>query len=69
MNFQSESRWPSIRRNLIVMIVLLAGVSIISLLSARPGDFAAGLPGAVLCGGAAAIVVLGELIVRGRRRS
>ena len=56
------------RKALLIVLVLVAGMTIISLLSGRSGDFEAGLIGMVLGGSIAAIAILPELIIRWRRR-
>jgi hypothetical protein len=56
------------RKTLLIVLVLAVGMTIISLLSGRSGDFEAGLIGGVLGGSIAAIAILPELIIRWRRR-
>jgi len=52
--------WPSIRRNLILLILVLGAMSLYSLFLGRPGDFAAGSVGAIVGGSVALIVLLVE---------
>jgi hypothetical protein len=56
------------RKTLLIVLVLVAGMTIISLSSGRSGDLEAGLIGGVLGGSIAAIAILPELIIRWRRR-
>ena len=56
------------RKTLLVVLVLAAGMTIISLMSGRSGDLEAGLIGMVLGGSIAAMAMLPELIIRWRRR-
>jgi hypothetical protein len=56
------------RRALMIVLVLAVGMTIISLLSGRSGDFEAGLIGGVVVGSVAAIAMLPELIIRWLRR-
>ena len=56
------------RKTLLIVLVLVAGMTIISLLSGRSGDFEAGLIGGVVVGSIAAITMLPELIIRWLRR-
>jgi hypothetical protein len=60
--------WPQLRRALIILAVLAGGIAVLSLLSGRPGDFQAGLPGIVVGGLVAAIIVSVELIGRSLAR-
>jgi hypothetical protein len=48
---------PSIRRGLVLFLILMGGLTLLSLVTGRPGDAAAGFIGMVV-GGAAALVVL-----------
>ena len=59
-----RSTWPQIRRGLILFAILAGGMTVLSLLSGRPGDLGAGLVGAIVGGTVAAVVVGVELIGR-----
>lgn len=48
MDLDSPSKWPSIRRSLLILAALIVAMCIPSILSGRPDDIAAGLIGAVL---------------------
>lgn len=62
MSSQSQSNWPSMRRGLILLMLLIGGTSVYSLLFGRPGDFGGGLVGMVFCGVAGLSVVLVEAV-------
>lgn len=71
MSSPPQSSWATLRRGLILLMVLIVGTSLYSLLLGRPGDFGAGLVGLVFGGAAALVVVLVEVISRwsARRRA
>jgi hypothetical protein len=58
------SAWPQLRRGLVIFAILAGGMAVFSLIGGRRGDFEAGLPGAIVGGLAAAVVVGVELIGR-----
>jgi hypothetical protein len=64
MSLLSQSNWPSIRRGLILLMLLIGGMSMYSLFLGRPGDFGGGLVGMAFGGVAGLIVVLVEVIGR-----
>jgi hypothetical protein len=64
MSLPSQSNWPSIRRGLIVLMLLMGGTSLYCFFLGRPGDFGGGLVGMVFFGVAALLVGLFEVIGR-----
>jgi hypothetical protein len=64
MSEAPQTIWRSIRRALIVVALVIGSMSLISLLSGRPGDFVAGLPGLAVGAGVGLVVVLVEVLGR-----
>ena len=73
MSAPPQSKWSSLRRGLILFMLVLGGTSFYSLFFGRPGDFEAGLVGLAFGGIVGLMVglveVIGRLIVRIRVRS
>ena len=71
MSSPPQSTWPTTRRTLLIVGVLVGGMSLYSLTTGRPGDFGAGMVGMVLGATAGLMVALVEVIGRwlARRRS
>jgi len=64
MSLTCQSNWPSIRRGLILLVLLIGGMSMYCLFLGRPDDFGSGLVGMAFGGVAALIVVFVEVIGR-----
>jgi hypothetical protein len=65
------SKWPERRRGLLLLVVLIGGMTLLSFASGRPGDFEAGMFGAVVGASIMALVagveLLGRFLLRKRR--
>jgi hypothetical protein len=61
-----QNRWTGFRRILLILVVLIGGMSLLSLATGRPGDFQAGLIGGLIGSLGCAFVVVAEFVLRWR---
>src|SRR5260370_39517184 len=59
-----QNRWTGFRRILLILVVLIGGISLLSLATGRQGDFQAGLIGGLSGALVGAIVVVVEFVLR-----
>ncbi len=64
MNPLLQNRWTGFRRILLIVVVLIGGISLLSLATGRPGDFQAGLIGGLIGALVCAFVVVAEFVLR-----
>jgi len=59
-----QNRWTGFRRILLILVVLIAGISLLSLATGRSGDFQAGLIGGLIGALVGAFVIVVEFVLR-----